>query len=568
MTLFAPKEKSFEDSDRIPRAEKTRYNRLWWYFVILMTVVSLTPLVIMTLVNYHQYQKALKTEMLYPISRLLSNTKRTLEFVIAERKSALKLIVSEKEFSAFKREERLAVTFKNLKESFGGFVDLGVIDSKGNQIYYEGPYDLQGKNYMDQSWFHEVTVRDVYVSDVFMGYRHFPHFVIAVKREMANGSFYVLRATIDTQMLIQQIRSLDLGPSSDVFLINHEGILQTSSRFHGKLLEPCSLESQKYSSGPEVIEEYLENGESYLLGYAYIEQSPFIVIIIQNQKDLMKTWIASRTDPIWFLIGSSVLILLVVLGSATYMIHRLREADIRRARAFHNLEYTNKMASIGRLAASVAHEINNPLAIINEKAGLLKDLVGISDNFTQKEKVSNLVNSILNSVERCSTITHRLLGFARRMEARTELISLELLLKEVLGFLGKELEHRNVEIHFEVADNFPSIENDRGQLQQVFLNIINNAIAALKQGGWIRFILEEAEGNRVAVKICDNGTGIAPDDLKHIFEPFFSTKGEFGTGLGLSITYDLVKKLGGDISVESELGQGTCFTVTLPRKNI
>jgi len=100
------------------------------------------------------------------------------------------------------------------------------------------------------------------------------------------------------------------------------------------------------------------------------------------------------------------------------------------------------------------------------------------------------------------------------------------------------------------------------------LNIINNAFGALQDGGWIRISLEERENHMVAVTICDNGSGISKEDLKHIFEPFFSTKGKFGTGLGLSITYEIVQKLGGQISVESELGEGTCFTVTLPCREV
>lgn len=552
-------------AEKSVHGEQWRYRRLWWYSVILMALVSLTPLVILTFVNIHQAQKAIREEMRFPIARLLSNTKKALEFVIAERKSALRLVISEKTYEELARDEGLTRAFNNLKESFGGFVDLGLVDADGNQNFYVGPYDLKGKNYRDQSWLHEVRLRDVYVSDVFMGFRNFPHFIIAVKQNSARGGAYVLRATIDMHLLNQQITALDLGPSSDVFIINNDGILQTNSRFHGRILEPCSIPLLKYSD-TEVIQEYTEKNQSFLLGYAVIEKSPFVLMIIQNQKDLMPNWLTRRQDPLWFLAGSSVLILLVVLGVSTYTVRRIRLADIRRAKAFHNLEYTNKMASIGRLAASVAHEINNPIAIINEKAGLLKDLASMTPDFTQKEKVLKLLDSIHNSVERVSTITHRLLGFSRRMNAHMELIDLPSLLREVLSFLGKELSHRNISITFEISDHFPAVESDRGQLQQVFLNIINNAIAAIKEGGWIRFTLAEVEPSRVAVKICDNGSGISPEDLKHIFEPFFSTKGEFGTGLGLSITYDIIKKLGGDIQVESQLGKGTCFTIVLPRQ--
>jgi two-component system NtrC family sensor kinase len=97
------------------------------------------------------------------------------------------------------------------------------------------------------------------------------------------------------------------------------------------------------------------------------------------------------------------------------------------------------------------------------------------------------------------------------------------------------------------------------------LNIITNAFTASKDGGWIKIALEKRDINTVAVTICDNGTGISEEDLKHIFEPFFSTKGEFGTGLGLSITHEIITRLGGKITVESTLGVGSCFTLILPR---
>jgi len=245
------------------------------------------------------------------------------------------------------------------------------------------------------------------------------------------------------------------------------------------------------------------------------------------------------------------------------MVSRLREADQKRVQVLHNIEYTNKMATIGRLAAGVAHEINNPLAIINEKAGLLGDIVSLHEDMPRKKDFADIVQSIQRSVDRCSAITHRLLGFAKRMDVRTEAINLEALLREVLTFLGKEAEHRGIGVEFHVGENVPSIESDRGQLQQVFLNIINNAVAAVADGGKIDIHIARAGDSGVAVRIQDNGRGISRENLRHIFEPFFTTKGEYGTGLGLSITYGIVEKLGGKIEVESELGKGTAFTVTL-----
>jgi two-component system NtrC family sensor kinase len=174
------------------------------------------------------------------------------------------------------------------------------------------------------------------------------------------------------------------------------------------------------------------------------------------------------------------------------------------------------------------------------------------------------VDSILRSVGRCKKITHRLLGFARHMEIQNESIDLEVLLREVLDFLEKEAEYRDLTVDFEVDPDLPTIVSDRGQLQQVFLNILNNAFAAVSDGGQIGIKIALESSDRVAVTVSDDGIGIAQEHLERIFEPFFTTKKTSGTGLGLSITYGIVKKLGGEIRVQSEVGEGTSFTVSLP----
>jgi two-component system NtrC family sensor kinase len=158
------------------------------------------------------------------------------------------------------------------------------------------------------------------------------------------------------------------------------------------------------------------------------------------------------------------------------------------------------------------------------------------------------------------------LGFAKRLDIQIERINLEDLIREVLGFLEKEANYRNIAISIQTSDGMLSVESDRGQLQQVFLNLISNAIEELEKGGQIDILIHrEADGN-TSVTISDNGRGIPEENLKHVFEPFFTTKKEYGTGLGLSITYGIVEKLGGHIDVESKVGQGTSFTVTLPLK--
>ena len=189
----------------------------------------------------------------------------------------------------------------------------------------------------------------------------------------------------------------------------------------------------------------------------------------------------------------------------------------------------------------------------------------MTEDFPRKEKLQKQVGSILESVSRCSEVTHRLLGFARHMDVKNEPIAVDALIREVLEFLEKEASYRNIKIDMKVSDTLPTINSDKGQLQQLFLNIINNGLDAIGKNGNMEIVIEESLPDNVKIIISDNGCGIPEQDLERIFEPFYSTKRSKGTGLGLSICYGIVQKLRGKMFVESELGKGSSFTINLPK---
>jgi len=544
-----------------------RYSLLRKNFVFIVCATAIIPLLLMAAINYYQYQSALKEEIVKPLSRLITSTKHSLELFLSERESTLRLLIRERTFEELSNQGRVNFIFQSLRAEFPEFVDLGLIDSAGLQRSYSGPYELKGKNYRDQDWFQEVQLRGVYVSNVFLGYRKFPHFVIAIKRDTVEGDFYVLRATIDTEKFNQLISTISLRPGSDIFLIDREGVLQTPSRSHGNVLDKVSLSVPPMSQEAVITRTKDEHGE-HLLGYAYLRGANFILVLIKEPGEIMAGWFTLKSELLLVLVVSVAVILIVSLRATGLLVDRIREADQKRESCYIEVEHTAKLASLGRLAAGVAHEINNPLAIINEKAGLLKDLVEFSEEYHDQEKLLSQVDSILRSVNRCREITHRLLGFAKRMDLKVETIHLNELLQEVLGFLEKEAFHRNIKVNFNLAPDLSPIAHDRGQLQQVFLNIINNAFEAVQDGGNITIATKanETDPNTVEVTIADDGRGIQPDDLKHIFDPFYSRGKEQGTGLGLSISYGIVAKCGGDIRAESKVGKGSTFTVVLPQK--
>jgi len=562
-----PKFWDYQDVAAGPFKRLFNFRRIWMLAVLLTTVVTLVPLISIILIDYKVTQNSIESEILLRSSRLVSNTRRTVSFFLTERRSVLNFMAQDYTREELNDPDRLALILKNLQKAFGGFTDLGIINPLGIQKAYTGPYQLKGKDYTDQWWFKEVLYRDVFISDVFMGLRQVPHLIIAVKHTKPDGSFYVLRATVDTSQFDQLLSQLEVSGEGDAFIINHQGKLQTPSRYHGKVLETISLPVPKYSRRTQVLEGKNTDGKALLIGYAYIAETPFILMIVKQKDILMKPWYKTRFQLIGFLAASVIIILIVIVGVSTYLVTKIQEADYRRIISLHEVEYSNKLASIGRLAAGVAHEINNPLAIINEKTGLIKDLLTIKKEQVESQKLISFADSILASVERCAAITGRLLGFARHIDVSIQAINLKEVIHEAIDFQGKEAEYRSIEVSVDVPDDIPRFESDRGKLQQVFINLLNNAFAALSDGGHLSITARQENKDLVSITFTDDGCGIPAEDLDRIFEPFFSTRTtKGGTGLGLSITYGLIQEIGGRINVQSELGKGTSFNITLPLK--
>jgi signal transduction histidine kinase len=279
----------------------------------------------------------------------------------------------------------------------------------------------------------------------------------------------------------------------------------------------------------------------------------------------MKGWHSLLTDMSWVFLGSTVIILIVIFGLSTFMVNKVYDADQTRLKAMEGLESSSRLISIGRLAAGVAHEINNPLAVISENAGLIKDLFTLKKEYEGDQRLMELIDDVLESTERCGEITRNLLGFSRPAGHKIEPLRLKAVIEEVMTFLKKEASYRNIDINIDICEDTPEINSDHGKLQQIFLNLINNAFQAMQDGARLDISISKPEEDRVSISVKDNGCGIPDEDLRKIFEPFFSTKIKSGgTGLGLAITYSLVKSLHGDISVQSKVGEGTTFVITLP----
>jgi two-component system, NtrC family, sensor kinase len=548
---------------------KDPYKILKARVVVLGAILSLVPLFIVVTVSYFWFQSILKDDFRSQLRWQIENTKQSIEFFIDENLSSLRFLASAYTYEQLSDQKTLSNTFMNLKKEMGGLVDIGLIDSDGIQRSYVGPYKLEGKDYSNQDWFQEVIVRNVYVSDVFMGYRKIPHFAIAIKKELPEkGTFWILRATIDMETLKRYASAINLQGNDDAFIIDSAGILQTTSRFHGKVLDKLSLPLPAFQRELSLLDIKEQNGAPAIFGYSPIKNSPWALVALIQSTHYMRIPKIFKNELLVFTLITMLIGISVASRVTTRLVNRIKEAEQEREDAIAQSEHAGKLASIGRLASGVAHEINNPLAVINEKSGLMKDILEMSGDLQEnKERFLTLLGSITDSINRCRTITQRLLGFSRRMEVSHDLIDLNDTIKEVIGFLEKEILFRNIRLELTLAEDLPKIVSDKGQLQQVFLNIINNAMDALREmkEGRITVSTGVKDQGMVGVIITDNGHGIPKEKIKHIFEPFYTTKEKGqGTGLGLFISYGIIRRLGGSIIVESEIDKGTVFNVDLP----
>ena len=231
------------------------------------------------------------------------------------------------------------------------------------------------------------------------------------------------------------------------------------------------------------------------------------------------------------------------------------------------LLHEHKMISLGRLSASVVHELNNPLAgILNYIRLMLKVMKRGSLDQKNQEKFQRHLTLVESETHRCSKIVSNLLAFSRKSELELSEMNISELLEKCILLSQHKLMLQNVEIEVDLNPEIPMVMGDFNQTQQCVINLIFNAIDAMLDGGTLT-IISSFDPNRgmVEIRIEDTGCGIADEDLPHIFDPFYSTKTEGkGLGLGLSMVYGIIDRHKGTITVDSEVGKGTVFTISLP----
>ncbi|MBW1799249.1 MAG: two-component sensor histidine kinase [Deltaproteobacteria bacterium] len=542
-----------------------------------MILVPFIPFIFILGIGYYYFNTSLKTNTISGMERIVEDHRLMIESFLRERKANLEFIINAYTFQDLKKEKELAEIFDHLQRESNAFVDLGVFNENGLHVAYQGPYKLEGKIYRTAPWFKAVIRQGSYMSDVFLGYRRVPHFVIALISE-DHGEKWVIRATIDTHLFNDLVKKVRIGKTGEAYLINTGGIFQTERRSGGNLLEK-DPDHPEITASHDGIRTFIHTdirGNKYLYATTWLRDKRWQLVVRQEKEDAFRA-----------LRSASYLILLIILiggaiiaGIAFYLtdriVRRMEYMDGEKERLGQQLIRASRLAELGEMAAGFAHEINNPLQIIKSEQSLieaiLSDLKGAGD-MKESEDLSELEDSMAQiklQVDRCAQITQAILKFGRKTEKVIQDVQLRDFIPEVAAMVEKKAVVEGITIHQDVSNGTPPIRADPTQLQQVLLNLFNNGIDAIlakegNEGGQLDVMVCPKDDGSVKMTVRDNGCGISPENLKRIFTPFFTTKpvGK-GTGLGLSVCYGIIDSMGGIMEVSSREGEGTTFTITLP----
>jgi len=526
----------------------------------------LAPLAALSVYFHFQLNATLHETGKLHLSALAASQKNTIDLFLQERVVNIFRLFHSAEFSLSPSETDMDRCLRNLRQTSDAFIDVGFFDQEGVQIGYAGPFPyLHGKDYSRENWFKTLMAldRNYYISDIYLGFRNKPHFTIAAK-QLIDTKSYVMRATLDPDKFYMFLRNISRGKGVDSALVNKKGYYQVVDPDMGNLLG----ESKYLPLGtePSGVEEITKNHDAILIAYAWLKETPWVLVVSQPFSVAYAKMYRTRN----IMIASTILIV-VAIGFGIWIVadrlfKRAQATAESREELQSQLLHASKLASVGELATGIAHEINNPLAIIGATSGVIRDLFDPQFNLAwTPETIEQELTIIDSAVNRARGITQQLLNFSRKTPQRLVPGNVNKILDDVvLGLMEKELEVADIRLIRDYDLELPDTLLDPDQIGQVFINIIKNAADAIEKSGSIT-LSTRRDDETVRVTVTDTGSGMTSDQMEKIFLPFHTGKevGK-GTGLGLSVSLSIVESFEGKMEVQSMPGSGSAFTVVLP----
>ncbi len=551
------------------------YKSLTRRIILIMVVVSVIPLLLISGTIRYLFQVSYQEKVNDHLKVLIKKQRQNIDTFLSEKLADIEALAESCSFVQLSDEAFLADRLRILQKAYGpSFVDLGVVDEHGTQIAYAGPFKLKEADYSQAPWFKEAMQGHKYISDVFPGLRGIPHFIVTVQRR-DQRTRWILRATVDFDAFNSLVENIRIGTTGFAFILNDKGEFQTKPRTEIRpSQEPyASFLASRAKSHDEVVEVEQQggSGESCVYVMSWLKNGQWLLAFQQTSEDAYSALhTAKRVTIAICAFGILGTIATAVLLSGR-VVRRIMTADREKQMMNERVIEAGKLASLGELAAGIAHEINNPVAVMVEEAGWMQDLLSEDDLRESKnlEEFTQSLKQIRTQGIRCKEITHKLLSFARKTDPRPKDVQLNELITEVVDLCQQRARYATVKIVTTLDPNVPLVHVSPTEMQQVLMNLINNSLDAIDGKGGKVEVRSRTEEGYVVIEVADNGPGIPEAYLQRVFDPFFTTKpvGK-GTGLGLSICYGIITRMGGKITVNSAIGVGTSFNLRIPLPNV
>jgi len=538
--------------------------KMYWVmrrnYIVRLLLIYMFPLILLVVYFQYQYNGLLTKSREHHLMSAAEGQSRILDIFIKERINNIINLIDNPSLSYPISSQELNKMFEKLHKDSDAFIDLGYLDTTSIQKGYAGPLQfLEKKYYKKEKWYDElINTNERYViTDIYLGLRKTPHFTIGAKI-IINKKTIIFKTSLDPQKIYNYMTSLEKSKDIHILIVNNSGYYQLAPTEVGK---PMKLSF--YIPNKSLNIGIKETKDSRFYAFSWLASLNWAVIV-KEKEDTVKSYFNLKIE----IIIASIIFIAFLFFVIIYRSKNIVKVEKEKDMVLLQFEQASKLATVGELAAGIAHEIGNPLNIIANEVGIMQDYSNPKFKSTKTlQDMNPHYKKIISAVYRIKDINKKLLTFVSQKDNELREYNLNDLIEDLVsGFFEREMKVDNIEIIRKLNHNIPTILTDSNQLRQVLINLLTNAHDAIKPSGKIT-ISTNANTDNIYIAVSDTGSGISQDKLRKIFLPFYTTKpvGK-GTGLGLSVSYSIIKNLGGTITVDSKPGLGTTFTIILPVK--
>lgn len=575
--------------------DRLKWSRFSGKLFVILVSASVSAVILLTTLWISYAYRAIDKTVHRDMQIIAERTAGEIEEFLSGK---IETVTGMKELLSYPDEDRfkLALMLKRIVIEFNQYSNISIFDASNKIVASSNPESsapISGKI------FDTVKGGKVYRSPLHLTGDNLPYLKIAVPLYWQGEVFRVLVADIDIMEVWNKVDNIKIGDTGRASIISEDGVYLADSD-KSRVLSKQRLKDyyslKKDLTGKDGVENVRSrDGNVYCLAHAEVPSTGWDLIVTQKHGEAMRYLFVLAYQAVFIMLMTIVIAYYVsiyiarklsqpveelhkgieeigknnfeyripelygdelsVLGSG---INSMAISLAEKEKAEKRLVEIERMAALGKLAGSVSHEINNPLAIMKNYIYVMS-----KNKMAAEDPNQRYLKIIDGEIDRVARIIRDFNDFYKGiMIAAIEEFDISVPLHEVLAFCKEDLAAKGITVE-ERVDESGKVMADKDKLKQVFLNIIKNAGEAMPDGGRLTLATRKESG-RIHVSVTDTGIGIKTEDMVRVFDPFFTTKGVKGFGLGLSVTYGIIKSFGGDIEVESEEGKGTTFKIMLP----